>query len=94
MTMNDPRRTSDLDRASDPVGYDLRKHSEAVANQAVKLRDSVLRAHREEWTEDKIAHYAGLSIEQVQRLIEKAEALERHIFGDDHDSWPPFDAPR
>jgi hypothetical protein len=86
MTTHQPR-PGDLDRAHDPIAYELQKHGEAVANQAVKLRGAVLRAHRAEWTEDKIAHHAGLSIEQVQRLIEKAEALERHVFGEDA---PPY----
>jgi hypothetical protein len=35
--------------------------------------------------EDRIAARAGISIEDVQRTILKAEALERHIFGEDYD---------
>ena len=67
-------RPGDLDRQADPIGYDLAKHGEAVANQATKLRSAILSAHQAEWTEDRIAARAGITIEEVQRTILKAEA--------------------
>ena len=75
-------RLADLDREADPIGYDLTKHGDAVANQVTKLRSAILAAHQAEWTEDRIAQRAGISIEEVQRVILKAEALERHLFGE------------
>lgn len=76
-------RPGDLDRQADPIGYDLTKHGEAVANQATKLRSAIISAHQAEWTEDRIAARAGISIEEVQRTILKDEALKRSIVGDE-----------